>query len=233
MSKKFFMLFAAILMFNTTTKPQTETNISFDKAEYAKAAIVASITIALYKLSEYFYSQFKQFSEETLTEEAANKIYIALMSQKAVKKLPTNEQEKILKEKARLINIRIRVLKKLEDKANNDPNLSPKHKATILSFIKKMRALFKVVDLVRSKNPYENDYTSASLVDKALEKKLIKSIISNKKPNSECTQQELDKKQKSKQRRTKMVAILKQKYTDNFTTFIQDKLDTLIITMDN
>jgi len=121
--------------------------------------------------------------------------------------------EATVRKKAQLICARKRIMATLADTIKTGA-LSPQHAAIVQKNVKTAEKIFKSIDLVRKKNPFEHEYLNATLFDKHMENSVIRSILLITKPDSECTPQELKEKQIRKARKAKIVDRLKIKVND-------------------
>jgi hypothetical protein len=109
-----------------------------------------------------------------------------------------------LRDKARLIQIRKRVLSKLIDQIEQDRKL--KENRLLSLFAASANHMCKALDCIRPINPYEPLYAYPSLVEQIQERVLLNSVILKFKPDAECTKEELDRK-KTKYRRLFQVVV--------------------------
>lgn len=160
-----------------------------------------------YKL--YHYGQ--EYLENRIIDEAVDAIQTGLTPVYTLQNMPAHKREEILKKKARLINIRKRIMAQLDRHVNGASALSPQHKETIQEDLKLAKTACKLIDAVRTSNPYEAEYTQASTIDQIIEKNIINSILLVTKPDNECTQKELQQKKAKEIRKAKIVEKLKGK----------------------
>lgn len=176
------------------------------------AVIGAAALFGGFKIAQYLINQSKNYIDQKIEDEIVETITLACTTNGSIEKLPQQEKEAALKKKAWFINVRKRILVKLNTLLNSSTNLlSASHHTVLKATIASAQSIFSLVDLVRSTNPYENDYETPSYVDLAIEDQIIDSILLMSKPNAECTQAELAKKAAGKPRQARIAARLKSK----------------------
>lgn len=163
------------------------------------------IAMAGYKLAELIYTQVKDYLENRLLDTVADDIVIAITPGFTLNK---KNKEEILRKKARITNMRKRVLIKVQAIVA-EANLSNKHKKALRSDIEMKKFFFRMIDAVGTENPYEKEYTNPSMVDTAIENSIVSSMLLNTKPAAECSLLELEEKNAKQKFRKKLMKKLK------------------------
>ncbi len=163
-----------------------------------------------YKAIRWAYQKSQHYVENKIIDETVDALVLALTTNATLQRLPQEERERAFRKKAKLINMRKRMLNRLINHVADTTNgLSEAHRTLLQEDIELVKAIFTVVDLVRTQNPYEKEYAEASILDTAIENTVMNSIILMSKPENECTPKELSQKQQKAVRRDKIIAKLK------------------------
>lgn len=208
-----FLTSLFLLSSSSTIQCMQIPDITFiDKCCSRNGLIALASCAAVGYLGYKFYYQGKEYLENKIIDETVDAIVVGLTPVSSLNGLPNEEREKVLRKKARLINMRKRVLVKLNDQIIDTSNsLSQLHRDAIQEDIYNAKTAFIIIDAFRIKNSYEKDYIVASKLDQYIEDNIVSSIILVKKPDVECTQQELNEKQAKEQCKAKIVAKLQRK----------------------
>lgn len=108
-----------------------------------------------------------------------------------------------LREKARLIQMRMRIMDALNNETKSQ-KLSVEHRKALSAMVTLAIPAFKFVDKYRSPIADEENFKTASIKDEFIESKIVESIILSYKPDAECTKKELQKKQEAIVRQEKI-----------------------------
>lgn len=205
-------LIGLLLLIPATVR--TEINFSFkDVDDNTKTAAivfgVAAGALVGYKLYQFAYNKYKQYNEQIIIDKTVDALIVSCMPVSLVKKLSPKERDELLQKKAWLINIRKRILNKLEEIVAHDNNLSKNHKEVISSKLKTAKTMFAVIDTFKLYNRFENDYKKASYLDTVIENRIINSLIISLKPIEECMPTDLATKQEIQARRKKVIERVK------------------------
>ena len=169
-------------------------------------AITAIALVAGYQVAKVGYGWIKEYIENKIIDKAAESIIIILTPHRALKNLPAKEKETILRKKARFLGMRKRILDGLQNYIKNEKNtVSPLHTKELESVSKSANLIFKAVDFLRNDNVYEEQYAIASAIDAVIENEILKSIIADTKPDSECNLKELAQKKQRQERKAKII----------------------------
>ena len=139
--------------------------------------VVGITLVATYKMFPAIQKMIKDRINDKIETEIADSLILLCKPNGVINKLQGNERDKQFKKKARLINGRIRILKKLDAIANSaDNDLSDEHKKQLRVVVDKSKTLFNSLDGVGAlffmQNPYKHDYKEAGTFDKMWEKEL-------------------------------------------------------------
>ena len=205
------IIFTLLCSFLSTTS--TRANGSFLASTTAQKIVTLAVGGAAayggYKIAKFSYYWIKEYIENKIINKATQSIMIILTPQAALKTLPQEKQKAILHKKARFVCMRQRIVGQLQTYINNSKDtLSPAHYKELESINKKARLVFKAVDFFRNENVYEQEYKIANSVETIIENEILKSLIADAKPNSECTAKELAQKKQRQERRSKIIAKL-------------------------
>lgn len=174
------------------------------------AVILAASAYIGYEAAVIGNKKIQEYVENKIVDTAVDAIVLMFTKNSTLQKLPAKKQEAALRKKARLINIRKRVLIQLNEKLEDtDHKLSSAHYDNLHGKVKMANIAFAIIDAVREENPYEKEYAQAGAIDKIIETKIIESIILETKPDSECTPGELKEKEIKAVRRAKILEKLK------------------------
>lgn len=233
MAMKKFLL-STLLFATLIDTPATHAISSFDSisstvadlSPFAKVGTGALAVAAGYTASILAYNSYQQYVENKIINETVEALFLSITLNSTIKKLPKTEREEAFRKKARLINLRKRIIARLEDVITNE-TLSAEHTAALNQNLQKALKAFALIDKIRNENPYEQEYAVASQLDQMIENNLINSILLRFKPDTECTQQERAKKQELTNRRS----IIKQKLQDKIANvWSANIMQMLIIT---
>lgn len=175
---------------------------------FKKLAKVGAVSVVAFYGGKLIVDKIKLYLEDRLIDELLDMLVLEFTPNFQIQKLPADQCEAALRKKARLINIRKRVIAALALRAKE---LSCEHQENIHRSIRSFKAVFKVVDAVRRENNYENDYKTASYVDRQIENSFVNSVILNTKPESECTKQELFQRKASLEAKVRLARKIKER----------------------
>lgn len=198
--------------FGHAMNPLASSAIPWSSTAKVSAGILAGMTG--YTLGKYLYAKYTAYVNNKIINETVDALYLSITLNNTIEKLPQSEREQAYRKKAQCINARKRVIVQLTD-IEKQASLSKQHSASLHKLLYRTSKIFNLVDSIRTQNPYEQDYIVASRLDKIVENSLIKSIILNLKPENECTQAELTKKQELAHRRSIIEHKLKNKIVEN------------------
>lgn len=204
-SKKLRLYSAAFLCSFSALLYPIEFKAPFSCGDAAKLVAVSAVGLYSGKL---IVDQIKRYIEDRLVDEVLDMLALEFTPNFQIHKLPADECEAALRKKARLINIRKRVIATLALKTQE---LSCEHKKNIQRSIDSFNRLFAVVDAVRRENKYENEHNIASYIDRLIESIFVNSIILRTKPESECTKQELDQRKASLEKKVRLFKKIKER----------------------
>ena len=194
-----------------------------------KIAAVGTVVVgAGYALGKFAYNKYKQYMKNRIIDESVEAVVLACTPNLKLSLLPEQARQDALRKKARLINIRKRVVTKLSEAVTHGSTFSSDdHRYALQKNMQYAETAFKLVDAIRFENPYEKEYTVASYVDTVVEKNVIDSLMLASKPDKECSSAELRKKQEIAQRREVILGKLK----DRVSIVVLNKLisSTLVL----
>lgn len=202
-----------LLLFPATTRPHwIESYISPDAQKMVGAAAIAAATAyAGYKLISWGKHYIQEKAENKIVDEMADSVFIALTRNKTINTWSKEEKEAAFRKKAWLINIRKRALNKLAGRIQGLGSISANHRANLNQGLQVANQAFKAIDAIRKRNTYEREYSVPTLLDNAVEDRIVDSLILAFKPKKECSSAELSKKAAAQSRRAKIVAKLRNK----------------------
>ena len=187
------LLFAGLIA-SKSYSSDSVINLDVIKNNKPLTAIIAIPTIGY--ASYLLYSKITAHLYETKVNSMANSFITALRTN-----FFNQNNEKIMREKAQLINRRLRVMKKLEHIVPTLP--TDTYDIRKYSFIK---SGLNLIDPLRQSslcfpNPYEKEYIEPSMFDNLIEDQIVDSFVLSLKFNGKCTKSELLKKEKQVQLR--------------------------------
>lgn len=210
--------------------------ITFVLASEINGASLSDIyTLILeYSSAKYFNNnKSRNYIENKIVDEAVDYLALIFTLNSTIEKLPQKERENLLRQKAWLLNIRRRIINKLKDIINK-PNLSEEYRFRLNGSLQKISKAFDLIDNLKEENIYEKEYKDPSWFDKIIENNIIESILSCFKPDPECTQKELQKKQEATKRIFNIISKLKNKveYNRSERITISDSINYFIKQLD-
>lgn len=196
-----------LLWNNRTTNQKRAAQVALGLTTLAGACI----------LGKMLYTKTQKKINEKVENEIVDSIVFVFTSNYSISKLPKQEREHAFRKKAKLINTRIRVMKRLDTLVNDaNSSLSEQHQMQLKDRYNQAKSVFKYVDMARESflslaNPYEQEYKNNTLVDAIVENKIVDSIILSCKPVNEYTAADNINKQEADLRRANILKKLENK----------------------
>lgn len=243
MLKKYLVKVCAITLVLTQVNADMCAFFQPLKKRWAQATVNQKVLTAIglsvaalggYKIGSYFYKITRLKVENKIEDDVVQLIILSLTLNASINALPAKEREQKFRAKARCINIRMRVMNKLDDLiSSSESTLDATHKELLRKKIKPIKSFFDSLDDWRKlpfciQNPYEKEYREPTFTDKIFEQRMIDSILLSIKPDEECTAQELELKKSAEERK---IRILK-KVTDGIANQWASKLDVMKLIVD-
>lgn len=167
--------------------------LQIPEVNFKKSAIAASVVAGCSYIGYKLYKNVKIF--KTIENKIVDRMTNALASF-----LVHNDKltDKELKDKAWINNIRKRVILRL--RAKDISMLSEQHQKAYTKSLARTRKFFSTLDFVYMPTKYDDNYVEPTALDVLIENKMVDSFVVSAKPEAECTQSELLKKQAAEKR---------------------------------
>lgn len=182
-----------------------------DRAVTHKNAIKTTLGVSALAGIGYFgkllYNKIFNLFDEKVENEIVCQIILAFTSNSTIDKFSEPERESAFRKKAKLINMRLRVMEQIEILAHcRHSTFSKQHQMKLMNWYNKVKSTFSYIDIAREsflslKNPYEQEYKNSTLITSVIEKQIIESIVFSCKPEAEYTAADIKKKNQITRRR--------------------------------